>query len=130
VHSVRMVIDGQQTTTLFGHQVGAQPLSRAPEVDVVAPVWIIDPYHGAQVGRSFAVYGTANVFEATVSYLVRSGDTVVDEGTTQASSGTGLRGEWTVRLTLPPGRYVIEAFESSAENGEPLFVDSKTVSIG
>ena len=71
VHSVRMVIDGQQTTTLFGHQVGTQPLTRAPEADVVAPVWIIDPYQGAQVGRSFAVYGTANVFEATVSFEVR-----------------------------------------------------------
>ncbi len=130
VHSVRLVIDGQESTTLFGQPIGAQPLTRAAEAEVVAPVWIIDPYEGAQVGRSFAVYGTANVFEATVSYLVRDGTTVVDQGTVQASSGTGLRGEWTVRLTLPAGRYVIEAFESSAENGEPLFVDSKTVTIG
>src|SRR5262245_16180286 len=130
VHSVRLVVGGRETSSLFGHSVGTPPFSRAPEAEVVAPVWIIDPFEGAQVGRTFTVHGTADVFEAAVDYRVLRGSTVIRRGAVQASAGTGTRGEWSVQLTLPAGRYVVEAFESSAENGEPLFVDSKTVRIG
>lgn len=130
VHSVRLVIGGEDTGSLFGHEVGTPPLARAREADVVAPVWIIDPYEGAAVGRTFTVHGTANVFEATVNYQVRRGSTVVRDGAVQASAGTGTRGEWSVQLNLPAGRYTVEAFETSAENGQPLFVDSKTVTVG
>jgi spore germination protein GerM len=130
VHSVRLVVGGRETSSLFGHSVGTPPLSRAPEVEVVAPVWIIDPYEGAQVGRTFTVHGTANVFEATVNYRVMRDGAEVRSGAVQASTGTGTRGEWSVQLTLAAGQYVVEAFEVSAENGEPLFVDSKTVRIG
>jgi len=130
VQNVRLVVGDQETTSLFGHAVGTMPLSRGPEVEWVSPVWIIDPYEGAEVGSAFTVYGTANVFEATVNYEVRRGSTIVREGTAQATSGGGTRGEWSVQLRLPAGRYVVRAFESSAENGRPIFVDSKTVTIG
>ena len=130
MHNVRLVVGNRETATLFGHTVGTLPLSRGPEVDLISPVWIIDPYEGAAVGSTFTVYGTANVFEATVNYEVRRGSTVVKEGAVQASSGGGTRGEWSVQLRLPAGRYVIRAFESSAENGRPIFVDSKTVTVG
>lgn len=130
VRSVRLVVGGRETTSLFGHSVGTPPLSRAPEAQVVAPVWIIDPYEGAQVGRTFTVHGTANVFEASVNYRVMRGGTEVRSGAVQASAGSGTRGEWSLQLTLAAGQYEVEAFESSAENGEPLFVDSKTVRIG
>jgi spore germination protein GerM len=130
VHSVRLVVGNRETSSLFGHSVGTPPLSRAAEADVVAPVWIIDPYQGAQVGRTFTVHGTANVFEAAVSYRVLRDGAVVRSGAVQASAGSGTRGEWSVQLTLAAGRYVVEAFETSAENGQPLFVDSKSVRIG
>lgn len=129
VHQVSLVLGGATATSLFGHDIGAGPLRRAPEVDVVSPVWIIDPYEGATVGRTFTVHGTANVFEATVSYVVKRGGTSVRQGATQASVGSGLRGTWSVELELPAGEYVVEAFESSAENGEPLFIDSKTITV-
>jgi hypothetical protein len=54
---------------------------------------------------------------------------VVRSGAVQASAGSGTRGEWSVQLTLAAGRYVVEAFEVSAEDGRPLFVDSKTVQV-
>jgi len=130
VHSVRLVVGGRDTSSLFGHSVGTPPLSRAPEAKVVAPVWIIDPYEGAQLGRAFTVHGTANVFEATVDYRVLRDGTEVRSGAVQASTGSGTRGEWSVQLTLPAGRYLVEAFEISAEDGRALFVDSKTVRIG
>ena len=130
VHSVRLVVGGRDTSSLFGHSVGTPPLTRAPETNVVAPVWIIDPYEGAQVGRTFTVHGTANVFEATVNYRVLRGSTVVRTGAVQTGGVSGTRGEWSVQLTLAPGRYVVEAFEVSAEDGRPLFADSKSVQIG
>lgn len=130
VHSVRLLVGGRETSSLFGHSIGPPPFSRAPEVEVVAPVWIIDPFEGAQVGRTFTVHGTADVFEGAVDYRVMRGSTEVRRGAVQASAGTGTRGEWSVQLTLPAGQYMVEAFESSAEDGRPLFVDSKTVRIG
>lgn len=129
IRSVRLAIGSQDTNSLFGHVVGQAPFSRAPEVDVIAPVWIIDPYEGATLPGTFTVGGSANVFEATVSYVVRRDGAIVAEDSIQATSGTGTRGEWLVRLNLPPGEYVIEAFETSAEDGRPLFIDSKRVTV-
>lgn len=95
----------------------ATPGRRAPiEVEVPAP--------GDELTPPVTISGTANVFEATVSYRV------VDEtgrelaaGFTTATCGTGCRGEFSATADFEvaePTEATIEVFESSAKDGSPL----------
>lgn len=107
----------------------AAPAPRGPQLDVLAPVWLVDPVDGARVGRKLELGGTASVFEATVSVEVRKGGAVVRQATATAQAGAPARGEWTVALELPPGSYTVVAFESSAKDGSKQFEDSKRITV-
>jgi hypothetical protein len=127
---VLLRIDGEPVTDLWDSGVSAeQPVGRGESVDVLAPVWILNPVQGATVGRTFTLEGLATVFEANVSIEVRRGDEVVHETFATASIGAPGRGEWSTTLTLEPGTYELRAFESSAEDGRPLYVDSKQITV-
>jgi Immunoglobulin-like domain of bacterial spore germination/Sporulation and spore germination len=127
---VVLQVEGRQLTELWGHPVGTQPLSRAPRSGVLAPVWITAPVEGATVGGTVTVEGTADVFEGTVSYEVTDlGGEVVQHGTVQASAGTGTRGDWSVRLALQPGSYVLHFFYNSPEDGSVQGLDTKTIRV-
>ena len=85
----------------------------------LAPVWVTSPGRFASVwdGRVL-VEGQACTFEGIVQWELRSGPTVISSGHTQATSMCPARGTWRVELgPLPPGPYVITAFESGAESG-------------
>jgi hypothetical protein len=127
VRAVRLLVEGEPVETLWGHVDTSHPLSRAPATEVLAPVWI-DLAQGATSDGSFG--GTAAVFEATVSWQVRSGDVVVDEGFSTASEGAPGRGEWSAITSAPPGPYEVWAYESSARDGSITWLDSKRVTIG
>ena len=78
------------------------------------------------------VRGTANVFEATVSFEVRDGHgKVVLRSFTTATSGTGTRGTFETALAVPSvaGPVTIVAFEASAEDGRPLHVTKVPVTV-
>lgn len=109
--------------------VEGQVVRRAPQIDVVAPVWLLRPRDGETVGRRVALSGTASVFEANVSIQVRRGGAVVAETFATATQGAPGRGEWSATVTLEPGSYEIRAFESSPEDGRPTAVDSKRVTV-
>jgi immunoglobulin-like protein involved in spore germination/sporulation and spore germination protein len=127
---VNILVEGKLRTSLWGHPVAPQPIARAPEADVLAPVWITDPIEGATVGRTVTVKGTADVFEATVSYEVTDLDgTTVQEGSVQASAGSGTRGAWSKKLTFEPGTYVLRFFYRSADDGSVQGLDTKTIRI-
>jgi hypothetical protein len=88
-------------------------------------ILIESPLPGDRVTSPIHVRGTANVFEATVSFEVRdSADTVVMHGFTTATSGNGTRGTFEAELAVPDldGPATIVAFEASAEDGRPLHV--------
>lgn len=123
---VRLLIDGRPTETLWGAVDTRGPLTRAPQADVLAPVWLDVPQGGSIDG---AFGGAATVFEATVNWQVRQGDTVMDEGFSTASVGAPERGTWTATTDVPPGDYELWAFESSAEDGSMRWVDTKRVTI-
>lgn len=126
---IRILVDGVELTDLWGQDVGPQPFARAPQAEVIAPVWIIEPEEGKTVPRPFTVRGTADVFEATVSYEVLDDEgSAIDDGSVTASTGTGGRGEWSIDLTLEPGTYVLR-FYTLAEDGQPSGVDTKTVRV-
>lgn len=110
--------------------LGTAPLSRARPLDVLAPVWLLTPTDGGRAGRRVVLTGTASVFEATVSIEARQGARVVARTFATASAGAPDRGEWTATVTLPPGDYVLAAFEASARDGGALAVDTKRVTVG
>ena len=50
-------------------------------------------------------------------------------GHTNADMGAPGRGPWSDVVTVPPGEYVLRAYESSAKDGTPTFVDDKPVTV-
>jgi hypothetical protein len=69
------------------------------------------------------VVGISNTFEATVNLIVRNGDgEIVHETFTNATNGSGTWGEFefTVDESLVDADSVIQVFEYSAEDGEPV----------
>ena len=105
------------------------PFSRPTDEEVRAWVSITSPVEGQSVDSPVTVTGSANVYEANVNWeLLDDNGEVVDSGYTTAGSM-----EWkpfTINLgQLDPGTYTVRAFESSAENGRPTFIDDKTFTV-
>ena len=100
--------------------------------DRLPPIVIESPLPGDRVTSPIRVRGTANVFEATVSFEVRNdADEVVVRGFTTATSGSGTRGTFEAELAVPDlaGPATIVAFEASAEDGRPLHVVEVPVTV-
>lgn len=125
---VRLTVEGAPVETLWGATDARQAVRRAPAAETLGPVWI-DLQEGAVLAEpSFG--GTATVFEATVSWQLRQGDTLVTEGFSTATTGAPERGEWQATADVPPGDYELWAFESSAKDGSITWLDTKSVTIG
>lgn len=127
--AVRLHLDGRQADELWGHVDTRDPQRRAPAVDVLLPVWLIDPQHGASVPRDFTLHVAGMVFEATMNYEIRKGTTVVKEGFITLSAGGPAQGEAKVPMSLPPGTYVIEVFDISENDGARMSTDNHTVTV-
>jgi hypothetical protein len=116
--------DGSERSDETGTTTGVE--------DQLAPIVIESPLPGDSVTSPIRVTGTANVFEATVSFEVRddAGD-VVMRGFTTATSGSGTRGTFATELAVPnlDGSATIVAFEASAEDGRPLHVVEVPITV-
>ena len=128
VRSVQLEIDGKVVSDLWGHVDTSKPMSREMAAQVLGPVWITQPASG-RVARGGDFGGEASVFEATVSWELLRGGVVVKRGFTNADQGAPGRGPWTAQADVPPGDYLLRAFESSAEDGRPIFVDDKPLTV-
>ena len=126
VRAVRLLVEGEPVQTLWGSADASRPLTRAPAVDVLGPVWLDVP-EGGTVEGTFG--GSATVFEATVSWDLRQGDRVVQEGFSTATEGAPGRGTWSAEADVPPGDYLLRAWESSARDGSVLWLDTKRVTV-
>jgi hypothetical protein len=126
---VRLLIDGQPVDELWGHVAVGGVLRRSPAEDVQAHVWLIDPQHGANVGKTFTVHVSGYVSEATINIRARQGDRIVRQ-TFVTVAGDGHFGEARTQLTLPAGRYTLEAYApSNATAGRPLFLDDHAITV-
>ena len=128
VTKVQLLVEGKQVPTLWGHVDTTGPISRAPAAEVLGPVWITTPDNGV-VARGGSFGGQATVFEANVSWELLQGGTVVKRGFSTATIGAPGRGTWTATADVPPGDYVLRAFESSAKDGSPQWVDDKPLRV-
>jgi hypothetical protein len=126
IRQVQLLIEGKVPETLWGHVDTSTPIARGVASEVLGPVWLAVPTRLA-TGARFG--GEASVFEATVSWEFRRGDTVVKSGFSNASAGAPGRGPWSAVADVPAGDYVLRAYESSARDGTPTFVDDKAVTV-
>lgn len=127
---VRLLVDGSATSELWGHVAVGGVLRRGSALQTLAPVWLISPQDGDTVGRSFRVHIDGAVFEATAQLRVRdAGGTTVHEQFVTLDAGGPARGEASLTLTLEPGRYTLEAFYYSAEDGSVQAVDDHDITV-
>ncbi|BCB89101.1 GerMN domain-containing protein [Phytohabitans suffuscus] len=129
VWTVAAVLGGDPRVRLRhdGRDVGT--LRKAPALDTLGALWLIEPRHGAVVARTFEVHAAGAVFEATCRLTVRKGRTVVTEKTITLSAGAPARGEARITLTLAPGTYVLELYALSAADGSVQHLDDHTVTV-
>ncbi len=128
VTKVQLLVEGKPVPTLWGHADTTKPISRAPAAEVLGPVWITTPDAGV-LARGGSFGGQATVFEANVSWELRQGGAVVRRGFSMATIGAPGRGTWTATADVPPGDYVLRAFESSAKDGSAQWVDDKPLRV-
>lgn len=138
VELVRFEIEGEPVNNFGSHGTELPPDGQMAKdyEDLLPPIVVESPYPGQEVPATVTVSGTANVFEANVSYRVLDSDgNEVDHGGpgfATATCGTGCRGAYSFEVTVDVRQgtatpllfstVVIEVFESSAEDGRPLHV--------
>jgi hypothetical protein len=128
IDSLELRIDGTPVTQLWGAPI-TNPITAKEPFEVFAHVWITTPTQGATVASAVDFGGDAIVFEGTVNWQILMNGGVLKEGAAQASAGGPLQGTWRASVTLTPGTYELRAFEASAKDGSPTYVDTKTFTV-
>lgn len=132
VDSVDIRIDGKAVDGIGGEGVAAIDLD-AEDIEAQTPAILpLAPFPGATVKSPVRVSGTANTFEASLSWTVLDGaGKVLDEGFTTATSGTGTRGTFSFDVDLGDfsGAATVKLFESSAEDGSEINVVEVPVTV-
>jgi Immunoglobulin-like domain of bacterial spore germination/Sporulation and spore germination len=126
VKKVKLLVDG--TAPQSGHNDWSKPVARAPMMDVQGWIWLLAPTEGASTSSPVAIQGYGTAFEGTISWEVTKDGSKVAEGTTQGGSN-GEFGDFSDTVELDPGTYEIRAFESSAEDGSAIHVDTKMFTV-
>jgi hypothetical protein len=131
---VRLTLNGASTDQILGVPA-SEPVSNAPENDVLALVSISSLSEGETVKDRFAVSGVANSFEATVPWEIRDGDKVVAKGFATADGWMDKLYPWTTQVNvskLAPGTYTFAAMtddpSGGAEGAGPT-EDTKTIVV-
>jgi len=125
VTGVLFRVDGTALTTLGGEGLMLDnPQTRADSEDLQPAILVENPAWGDTVGTSFTASGMSNTFEAThqLQVLGPGGAKLHDQHVT-ATSGTGTRGTWSQRVTLPAsttGSVTLRVLEYSAKDGSPI----------
>lgn len=128
IGSVQFMSNGKPIESFAGHVDTSQTFSRAPNYEVLAPVWVDNP--SQVLVNPVAITGTACTFEASFGWEVKLGDKVVQSGPGTAAVACPERSPWTVELgELKPGTYTFIATDYSAEDGSVNQQDSKEFTV-
>jgi len=128
ITAVAFTVDGTPLpgTTATGELTDA-PLTRLDIEELTPAILLERPGVWQQVGSPLHLTGTANVFEAVVSWRLVDRDGVdIGSGWFMATSGTGTRGTFDEMLEVDaaPGRATLVLYEASAMDGAPIHVVS------
>jgi hypothetical protein len=121
VKGVAFKVNGAKVAVFGGEgiEIGT-PQKRSDYEELTAPIFVDGPALGDDVSSPVRIFGTANVFEAqfTAQVLDAKGKVLVQKKV-KASSGTGMRGTFSVLLSFSTsatgGKFVV--FDNSAKNG-------------
>lgn len=118
---VQFLVDGKPADRVLGVPLDG-PVSRAPQLDVLALVSISDPAEGREVDGHFSANGVASSFEGTVHWELRNlDDEVVRDGVAQGTMEDHLTPWDTGDIDvsdLPAGLYTFEASTDDPSGGE------------
>jgi hypothetical protein len=134
VFTATQVENAWVAVTVDGIPVVEDTLDR-PRFDAYLPaIFIETPPYGGGGTNPLVVSGTANVFEATVSYMLTDaeGEEILAEGFTTASCGTGCRGTFAfeVEYSVPEAQSaLLVLWEESAMDGSMVNVREHAVSL-
>lgn len=110
----------QTTTTTAPPETGTSEAQPTDENETPA-ILVETPAPGDTVSSPLKIAGTANVFEATVSYSLEDANgTEIAKGFTTATCGTGCRGTFDVTVPFDgagASSGTLYVFEVSAEDG-------------
>jgi hypothetical protein len=113
--------------------LGGKTVGRGDFEDLTPAILVEEPAPGDAVTSPVRIRGTANTFEATfLVKLVISGRTAFQQ-VVNATSGSGTRGTFDVSVPFKVGTGgpgMLTAYESSAENGQPIHVVQIPVLVG
>ena len=140
VKGVLFEIDGELVDSIGGEGIDVStPQTRKDYEDLLPAITVTTPgigwdftSAGPGVGGGI-IEGTANVFEANVSWrILDENGKEIASGFTTASCGTGCRGDFRIEAEFSVDHDqdgTIEVLEYSAENGEPINVVSIPVTL-
>ena len=122
VDGVLFELDGQPVTTFSSEGIVLDgPQSREDYEDVAPAILVESPAPFETVASPLRIEGTANVFEATVSYaLVDALGNELASGFATATCGTGCRGAFEAEVPFAAaegGALTLSVFEVSAKDG-------------
>jgi spore germination protein GerM len=127
VQGVEFQLDGNAVDAFSGEGIVLDhPQTRADFEDLLPAIVVETPGPGDAVSSPLTISGTANVFEANVSYRIEdeNGHSVAD-GYATATCGTGCRGTYVVTVDYTVGhdqQGTVVVFESSAQDGSEINV--------
>jgi hypothetical protein len=131
--SVQFRYKGNPIDQVFGVPT-SEPLTAAPQLDVLSLVSISNPSEGQEVTGSFVADGRASSFEGTVPWELRDASgAVVRQGFAQAGMDDHLIPWKTEPIDvsdLAPGSYVFAAMtDASGGEGPGPFTDTRTIVV-
>ena len=129
ITSVQFTVNGVVSESLAGHVDFSQVFTLAPSYEVLASVWI-NLLDRSDVSNPVSITGSACTFEANVAWELTKGGDVVSSGATTAATACPDRSDWSIELgELAPGNYVLKVSDTSAEDGNVIFEDTKAFTV-
>ena len=125
VERVTIRTGGVLVSQIGGEGIDVSDIERSDFIDFSPLILVDSPVPRQVVSRDIRIQGMSNTFEAGINYQIISTDsTVIYEGYTMATSGTGTWGTFDHMIdTLPAdvkGEVVVKVFEYSPKDGEPI----------
>jgi germination protein M len=125
IDGVRFKLDGKLIDTLGGEGIIIdEPLNRADYEEMSPAILVESPTVGANVASPMRITGTANVFEAVFKVEITNWDgLIIAQKTVQATSGTGTRGTFDVKVPFSvqqSGLGSLIVFSESAKDGSRI----------
>lgn len=125
--TVTILMDGAAADA-WGHVRVGEPMTRAPQAQVLSHVWILSPAEGdALSAGEVTVGGYGASFEANFVWRVE-GPSGTQEGFTLSDNGMGF-GEFDLTVDLEPGTYTVTVESTSGLEEFVPHTDSKTFSV-